>query len=503
MDRANGVLKDSRGGQVWPRPSRVFCARVYTGPKSSAIITAPGEKSGLVLATVTLVTAVTYQFQSWLARILANKRRRSTVVAAAVVAFIILVNVPNLVMNANRDEDPAQGAAFDSNTVETWAIAVNAVLPPGWLALGARSASATQGSTAGVLKDSRGGQVWPGALAVVGLFGIAALSLRRSYRKLLASFAMASTAMASTAIEGAMGGESARDPGDAPARQMSRTGAARPAKVPGPTRSAARKVALAIAEPFLRRIPDDARAVAWAALRLWMRSPQGKMVLLSPILLILLYFLILSQRVSGGWAPHFAVQSMMGLVILMSFNLFANAFGQDGAGFRTVVMAGTAPKDLLLGKNLALASFVLAIAAVALAALQWRNPLPASHFVANVAQLMILYLAGCLLGNQFSIRAPRAMSATSMGTRSSSAAMILATLSFIVLFLLLALPLALPMFIERRMQAAGLPVPVYLLASLLELALAIFIYRRMLARQGRLLAERLQTVLDRVTQPVD
>ena len=481
---------------------------MYTGPKSSAIITAPGEKSGLVLATVTLVTAVTYQFQSWLARILANKRRRSTVVAAAVVAFIILVNVPNLVMNANRDEDPAQGAAFDSNTVETWAIAVNAVLPPGWLALGARSASATQGSTAGVLKDSRGGQVWPGALAVVGLFGIAALSLRRSYRKLLASFAMASTAMASTAmastaIEGAMGGESARDPGDAPARQMSRTGAARPAKVPGPTRSAARKVALAITEPFLRRIPDDARAVAWAALRLWMRSPQGKMVLLSPILLILLYFLILSQRVSGGWAPHFAVQSMMGLVILMSFNLFANAFGQDGAGFRTVVMAGTAPKDLLLGKNLALASFVLAIAAVALAALQWRNPLPASHFVANVAQLMILYLAGCLLGNQFSIRAPRAMSATSMGTRSSSAAMILATLSFIVLFLLLALPLALPMFIERRMQAAGLPVPVYLLASLLELALAIFIYRRMLARQGRLLAERLQTVLDRVTQPVD
>ena len=194
------------------------CPLCTTGPKSSAIITAPGEKCGLalasvsalgasnliliplVLATVTLVTAVTYQFQSWLARILANKRRRSTVVAAAVVAFIILVNVPNLVMNANRDEDPAQGAAFDSNTVETWAIAVNAVLPPGWLALGARSASATQGSTAGVLKDSRGGQVWPGALAVVGLFGIAALSLRRSYRKLLASFAMASTAMASTAL---------------------------------------------------------------------------------------------------------------------------------------------------------------------------------------------------------------------------------------------------------------------------------------------------------------
>ena len=33
-------------------PSRVFCARVYTRPKFSAIITAPGEKCGLAVTVM-------------------------------------------------------------------------------------------------------------------------------------------------------------------------------------------------------------------------------------------------------------------------------------------------------------------------------------------------------------------------------------------------------------------------------------------------------------------
>ena len=421
----------------------------------------------LIVALGALVTCVTHQFQSWLGRLFANKRRRGTVVAVAVLSFVVLVNLPGLLNTHLRGSDVSMGM----EQIQQWALVANAVFPPGWLALGAWSVT--------------GGPIWISALATIGLFAIALLSLRRSYRKTLGAIAFDERHSRRARAEPT---PATRDP------VVPATG---PALVlpPGLRR---------MLEAVTRHIPDHSRAVAWVALRLWIRGPQGKMVLLSPLLLIMLYVLIFRGVTQGGnWTTQFAVLAMLGFTILMAFNLFSNVFGQDGSGFRAVVLAGLSPTELLLGKNLALLPYALVVGSLIIALLQWVDPLPAMHVLANFAQLLVLYLVGCMLGNSFSIRAPWPMSATSMGMRNATAASFLA--SFLILLLLFAFiaPLAIPLALERGLAQGGPSIPVYLVFSLVELPLVAFVYRRLLRSTGRLLATRMESVLDRVTQPVD
>ena len=441
----------------------------------------------LVLGLGALVTCVTHQFQSWLGRVFTNKRRRGTVVAVAVLVFVVLANLPALINPLLRGTDISWGM----EQIEQWALVANAVFPPGWLALGAWGAI--------------NGQVWIGPLAVIGMFGIAFLSLRRSYRKTLAAIALADRPGTAKSV-------SAQDDAIDPARGLARAEGNRATAVPaaGATgRASVMPEALGrLLQPIARYIPDHSRAVASVALRIWIRAPQGKMVLFSPLLLIMLYLVLFRQMVLGDWGPqnamgHLAVLAMLGFMIVMAFNLFSNVFGQDGNGFRAVVLAGVPPTQLLFGKNLALLPYALAIGALIIAVLQWVHPLPATHVLANFAQLLILFLVGCMLGNSFSIRAPWPMSATSMGMRNATAASFLASFLILVLLFAFIAPLGLLIWVERRLAEGGTSIPLYLIFSVLELIVVGFVYRRLLRSKGRLLSSRLESVLERVTQPVD
>src|SRR5262245_784390 len=50
----------------------------------------------LAAAFLLMVGAATYQFQGWLASLMNNPRRRRTVIVAVTLAFIVLVQLPNL-----------------------------------------------------------------------------------------------------------------------------------------------------------------------------------------------------------------------------------------------------------------------------------------------------------------------------------------------------------------------------------------------------------------------
>ena len=424
----------------------------------------------LVLAFAAMVMCVTHQFQSWLGRMFADKRRRGTVIAVAVLVFVLLVNLPALTSPIFLGADLG---TWDTARLERWAVIVNAALPPGWLAFGAWGTDV--------------GRLWLAAPAVLGMLAIATLSLRRSYRKTLAA-----------TIRGEGTPRPRASEPEHPRRKQPPAGRAAPKSVAATAQGLGR-----VLEPLGRRIPDHSRAVAGVAMRLWMRAPQGKMVLLSPVLLVMLYVLIFRNTVSGDWAAQFAVLAMMGFAIMMAFNLFANLFGQDGNGFRAVLLAGVQKRELLLGKNLALLPYALIVGTALMATLQWIHPLPTSHVLANAAQLLVLYLVGCMLGNSFSIRMPWPMSPTSFGMRNGTAASFLGSFLILVLLAVFIVPLAIPIGIEKWLANRGPAVPVYLIFSLLELPLVWWIYRRSLASKGQLLEERIETVLERVTQPVD
>ncbi|MYA18667.1 MAG: hypothetical protein F4Z28_18850 [Gammaproteobacteria bacterium] len=426
----------------------------------------------LTMAFAAMVMCITHQFQSWLARVFANKRRRGTVVAIAVLAFVILANLPAL---TDRFLPGANSGAGDPAQMERWAIIGNAALPVGWLALGAWGVG--------------DGHLWLGVVAVFGMAAVAALSLRRSYRKTIAA-----------TVLGEPAGRSRRRQSEDKPHRSRVVPAATPASATNPPRT----MALGrILEALGRHIPDHSRAVAGVAVRLWIRAPQGKMVLFSPVLLIMLYVLLFQNTIGGDWASQFAVLGMMGFMIMMAFNLFANLFGQDGNGFRAVVLAGVPARELLLGKNLALLPYAVIVGTAMMTILQWVHPLPASHVLGNVAQLFVLYLVGCMLGNSFSIRMPWAMSPTSMGMRNATAVSFLA--SFLILLLLFGFiaPLAIPIAVEKWLASGGRVVPVYLIFSVIELGIVWLFYRRFLNSKGRLLAKRMETVLERVTQPIE
>lgn len=438
----------------------------------------------LVIASMAMIAALTYQFQSWLGRLMSNKRRRGTVVAVAVIVTVLIANLPAL-YNRTLDFDTpstvdsdtpgeaveAEGSPLAGNLAVT-VIAVNVALPPGWLPVGAWTVNR--------------GQYWPAALCFVGMLAIAALSLRRSYRRTLRFL---------TVGDDGRRRETHREVPVPEERQTLR--AVRRSAAPATGRWQG------IVDRLLNRLPEHARAVAWSSILLWRRAPQGKMVMLSPILLILLYVVLFSEFGSSDLAAHGSALAFLALVLMMCLTLLTNQFGQDGGGFRTLVLVGAAPREILLGKNLSLAPFAITIGLAALIVLQVMNPVSASHFAAHTVHLVSLYLVGCLVGNAFSIRTPRAMSPSSMSVPNSTAKMFLATFLAMVLFLVMTLPLILALLVERGAEAVGWPIPVFLIFAALELAIVSFVYRKLLRAQARLLAERVEFVLDQVTEPVE
>ncbi len=170
----------------------------------------------LLAAFILMVTALTYQFQGWLAALMVNKRRRRTVIVFVTAAFILICQLPNLVsilhpwkrqqenelvLDQRKDEadlEQAYGAnKMDPNEYQRQRLEIqrrylaraeeleqqklqrftgtarliNMIVPLGWLPLGAM--------------DAANGDVLSAVLGTLGLTAIGAASLWRSYKTTL------------------------------------------------------------------------------------------------------------------------------------------------------------------------------------------------------------------------------------------------------------------------------------------------------------------------------
>jgi ABC-2 type transport system permease protein len=454
-----------------------------------------------------LVTALSYQFQGWLASLMVNKRRRRTIIAVVSISFMVLSQAPNLmnsyfgIGHGRRDslwnkyqEDVARldraretgeitSEEHKSQSTSAWsrfqaesarqkqerkdrvlliAGRINLFLPLGWLPYGA-------------LGCARGNAL-PALLGALGTGLIGAASLRRSYRTTLRLYTGHFTA--------------------GPARRP-------PVPKSTPVKAATR----AALERELPGISEQAAAVALASLRSLTRAPEAKMAFMTPVVLLLLYGSMLLTR--GAQPPEVARPFMglaaIGTVLLGLQQLIANQFGLDRHGFRAFVLSPAPRREILLGKNLSLAPAALGLALLLLSVAQALYPMRIDHLLATVAELASTYLLFCMVANLVSILAPVPLASGSLRPAHPRASVVLVQLVLMVFLPILIALAVLPLGLELLLRRFGwLPaVPLYLICSLPELAAIVWLYRRVIGWQGRLLHAREQRILAVVTTKVE
>ena len=225
------------------------------------------------------------------------------------------------------------------------------------------------------------------------------------------------------------------------------------------------------------------------------------MMLLTPVIFVLVFgstFLRLHSNPSEFLRPVMSA-ALMGMVLLGMVQFVGNQFGFDRSGFRAFVLAGAHRSDILLGKNLAMLPFALALGGIGTAALQFAFPMHIDHFIAAGVQMVSMYLVFCLVLNLLSMLAPTAVASGSLRPVSPKGVALLIHLLFFFLVLPIALITTLmPVAVEFLLKDSGRlsRVPVYLLLTLIEFAVIVYIYPRALVLQGRLLQSREQRILE-------
>ena len=484
----------------------------------------------LLFGFILMVTAITYQFRGWLATLMVNKRRRRTIMACITGSIILISQAPNLInltyqgrrvrgpdnaaQEYNRDFERFQAelnshkispkefherleglseAQRRKNAEETqvlltqlkrWVATADVVLPPGWLAYGAHRAAEHQ--------------IWPGIVGTLLLGVIAGASLRRSYRTTVRFYLGDFRSDQSTA-------QAPRLP--MPVVPIPIEGLSRPA----PGGSAAQPPAVGLVGRNVPWVPEQAAATGLATLRSLLRAPEVKMMLLTPTLLgVVMMTTRLASR--KGVAPVPAeIRSVLGLAIVMTVvvslsQVFQNQFGFDRSAFRIFVLSPASRRQILLGKNLAMAPIVGVAGLVFLGILEFMFPLRLSEFLATLVEMVSAFLIVCLVGNQMSILLPSAIRQGSM--RSSDTKVLRVLLRFVALLGLLVafVPLAVPLgldYLARQFlfeQFGWLDwVPIYLILSLLVAVVILLVYRTVLDYQGELLQRRELRILEAVT----
>jgi len=471
----------------------------------------------MLAAFVLMVTALTYQFQGWLATMMANPRRRRTIIVVATMIFILLCQVPNLVnILHSRQNQVKQGpgvslrqeyhklqrarslgkisheeyrkrqAEIEKRQAEIgraeqirlereekeqlqrieqtihW---LNLLLPPGWLPAGVEAAAE--------------GLLWPVLLAIFGPTLIGVASLWRAYRTTLRLYTGQYTSGRAVPVS-----QPERD----------RTSRSRPA---------ARRSSNLL-EKKLPWLSEQASAIALAALRSLLRAPEAKMLLLSPLLLLVIFgsgFLAAGRTdVPEAIRPLFAFGAMV-LVLFSTSYLLGNQFGLDRDGFRVYVLSPARRRDILLGKNLAIAPVVLAMGAAAAVFVHVIYPMRLDHFLALGPRFVSMYLLYCLPANTLSIFAPMRIAAGSFQPARPGAIAILLQMLFMFLcpplLALTLLPLGIEWMAEIMDWRHGMPLD--LIFSVVECAIIVCLYGLFLLLQGNWLQAREQRILQIVT----
>ena len=462
----------------------------------------------LLAAFMLMVTALTYQFQGWLASLMQNKRRRRTVIVVVTASIILVGQLPNLISiyspwrsrsdlfsygvaeETSREEynrrqgalnrPPLPGLPQAANLPRSepdfhrlnqnapMIRLINAILPPGWLPLGAMSLAE--------------GSILPSLLGTLGLTLIGLASLRRSYRTTVGLYTGRFSAGKRSVAEHAPSEPiiSAPKTKETPARFLE-------IRLPG--------------------LSEHTSAIALAAFRSLLRAPETKLMLLTPIIMVFVLGGMMirnSTTVAASLRPLLAFGAMA-MILLGKGDLLSNQFGFDRNGFRVFILCPARRWEILLGKNLALAPLVLGLGVVLVGIVQLATPMRIDLFIATFPQLVSMYFVACLLANFMSIMAPRPVGAGVFRSGHQRWIPFAFHLAFIFVYPACLAPMLLPLAIESILEDLHMlqGVPVCLILSIVECIGVLYFYRFILGLQGQLLQSREKKILETVTSKAE
>ncbi len=426
----------------------------------------------LALSMVFMITAWTYCLRGWLATLMSNPRRRRTVIMVITLVFVLAGQGPNLYFNVfNRPERHSYQPAGQNTRPEQMfqnLVAMQGFIPPLWVSVGAQGLAE--------------GRVWPALFGTLGCCGLGVLGLRRAYRGTVRFY------------HGETGGLAA-------ARSKPAGATARTPAVPARSRSG-------FMELRLPAVPEPAAALALATFRSLLRAPEVKMAWASSFIVTLIAgasLLFRSTLTLPEAVKPFLATGTVVFSVFMLVQFFANQFGFDRDGFRTLMLSPVDRRLVLLGKNLACAPIGAGFGLLLLGLISLRLHLPWSEFAAVVFQLVALLLFAGLAGNLLSILVPYRIQAGSLKPTKMPGLAMLVMMFCHLLFPLAMTPVFAPALAELLWRQAGLPavVPVNFILSLLLAALAALLYWQTLAPLGRLLHRRETKILGVVTVEVE
>lgn len=428
----------------------------------------------LVVSFFFMITAWTYCLRGWLATLMANKRRRQAVVMGITLTFILVFQLPNLVMNVwlrpdrNRpvqaEIDPEQQVQQLQKQHQQMAAVFNVthqVVPLFWLPNGARALSE--------------GHVLPALWGALGMFAIGGWGLARAYRGTVRHY---------------LGNES---------------GNTLVAPVAEVAHEPEKKLLVQRRIPF---VPEPAGALALATLRSMSRAPEVKMGLAANMIIFGVIGSGMFLRHNGP-APFEAKPLLACGAVAVTFmgliQLFFNHFGFDRTGFRALALLPTPRRHILLGKNLALAVLALIVFSFFLVLMSLLAHLRFVDVVTAGFGFLAVFFVMSTLGNLASVLLPYRISAGATKANKMSA------LTAVMLFLshLISMLTILPVFLPplagmlfAHFYSVPAPLATILSAALLAILTAL-LYRLTLAPLGRLMERREPKILEAVTQVIE
>lgn len=467
----------------------------------------------LVAGFLLMVTAVTYQFQGWLASLMVNKRRRRLIIVIVTTSFIVLGQLPTILGNFYRGNSGGDLGSVSKKAIEAQraldakeitkeqfeqrqneiyravdtftkdplhldrispaALFANVVLPPGWLPLGVMGLAA--------------GNVLPALFGSLGMTLLGSFSLWRSYKTTVNVYTGRFTSVKKPAV---------MSPTDAAAKVLTLLDPPIDSSHPASPQT----FPSTLLEKKLPGTSEHVSAIALAGFRSFLRAPEAILQVLTPIIMVLVFGgMILRNRsnIAEGIRPLIAFGAMA-IVLLANQHIMGNQFGFDRNGFRVFVLSPARRKDILFGKNLTMAPLILGLGGIMAIMIQLLTPMRLDLFLAVIPQYISMYLVFCLVTNCFSILAPAPLASGVFRRSNFRGLTLLYNVGFMFLFPMILGPMFLPFGIERILEDLGWlrGMPVCLALSLFELAAVAFFYHFVLDLEGRWLQAREKKILE-------